>query len=69
MKGAINVLFGNKEQRDLVLETAKNYADSIGVTLIFGAMVSSVSKNCHYPDSDVFVFERGFSKSDICAFQ
>ena len=46
------MLFGNKEQRDLVLETAKNYADSIGVTLIFGAMVSSVSKNCHYPDSD-----------------
>lgn len=46
------MLFGSEEQRKLVLETAERYAESMGVKLIFGAMVSSVSKNCHYPDSD-----------------
>lgn len=46
------MLFGDKEQRAFILETAKRYADSIDVKLVFGAMVSSISKNCHYSDSD-----------------
>lgn len=46
------MLYGSAEQRKFVLDQAQKYADSIGVKLIFGAMLGSVSEGVHYSDSD-----------------
>ena len=37
------MLYGSEERQALVLREAYQYAETIGATLIFGAMVGSVS--------------------------
>ena len=63
------MLYGSKERQDLVLREAHQYAETIDATLIFGAMVGSVSKNIQYADSDYdtrFLYLRKDFPNKIC---
>lgn len=63
------MLFGGRERQEIVLREAHKYAESINATLIFGAMVGSVSKNIQYADSDYdtrFLYLRGDFPEKIC---
>lgn len=63
------MLYGSRERQELVLREAHKYAESIDATLIFGAMVGSVSKNFQYADSDYdtrFLYLRKDFPEKIC---
>ena len=63
------MLYGSEERQALVLREAYQYAETIGATLIFGAMVGSVSKNIQYADSDYdtrFLYLRNDFPNKIC---
>lgn len=63
------MLYGSNERQALVLKEAHQYAETIDATLIFGAMVGSVSKNIQYADSDYdtrFLYLRRDFPNKIC---
>lgn len=63
------MLFGTKKQQESIMSEAKNYADTHGMKLIFGAMVGSVSKGLQYADSDYdtrFLYLREDFPQKIC---
>lgn len=63
------MLYGDINIQKDVLQHAQKYADALGVKLIFGAMVGSISKGIQYPDSDYdtrFLYLRKDFPDKIC---
>lgn len=63
------MLFGSIELQNDVLQQAKEYADLHDMTLVYGAMVGSISKGLQYADSDYdtrFLFLRKDFPEKIC---
>lgn len=63
------MLFGFIELQNDVLQQAKEYADLHDMTLVYGAMVGSISKGLQYADSDYdtrFLFLRKDFPEKIC---
>ena len=63
------MLYGTLEQQNDILGQAQEYADELGVKLIFGAVVGSISKGLHYSDSDYdarFLYLRQDFPQKIC---
>lgn len=63
------MLYGSRERQEIVLREAQKYAESIDATLIFGAMVGSISKDLQYADSDYdtrFLYLRRDFPENIC---